>query len=36
MATGTQNGKSKQGGAPTGNDSARKNKNTSLMEAKKW
>jgi hypothetical protein len=35
VATGTHNGKSGQGGGPTGNDSARKNKNPSLLEAKK-
>jgi hypothetical protein len=34
VATGTQTGKYGQG-APTGNESARKNKNPSLMEAKK-
>jgi hypothetical protein len=36
MATGTQNGKSRQGGALTGNDWARQNKNPSLLEAKRW
>jgi hypothetical protein len=35
MATGTQNGKSEHGGAPTENDCARKNNNPSLLEAKK-
>jgi hypothetical protein len=32
MATRTHNGKSKQGGTPTGNDSTRKNQNPSLLE----
>jgi hypothetical protein len=36
MAIGTHNGKSRQGGASTGNDWARKNKNPSLLEAKGW
>jgi hypothetical protein len=35
VAIRTQNGKSVQGGAPTGNDSARKNQNPSLLEVKK-
>jgi hypothetical protein len=36
MATRTQNGKFRQEGAPIGNDWARKNKNTSILEAKGW
>jgi hypothetical protein len=35
MAIGTQNGKSGQGGTPTGDDHARKNKNPSLLETRK-
>jgi hypothetical protein len=35
VATGTQNGKSGQGGATTRNDSARKNKIPSLLEENK-
>jgi hypothetical protein len=35
MATGTHNGKYRQGGAPTGNHCIRKNNNPSLLEAKK-
>jgi hypothetical protein len=35
VATGTQNGKPRQGGTPTGNDHARQNQNPSLLETRK-